>query len=356
MDGQRMLCNSIRIKKRVNDEQQNKSILFFCSILLLFLISISFVLGRYEVTVRDVVSALKSLVLGDEGELVPAIEAVVLQIRFPRILAAVLIGSSLAVSGGAYQGTFRNPMVSPDILGASAGASFGAALGILLSLPSYSIQILSFIVGVSAVFFSYIVSEVIGHRENTTLVLVLSGMVVSALFSAFISIAKYLADPYSKLPEITFWLMGGLSTITLEDLKFVTFPILLSTALLMLLRWRLNVLAFGDEEASSLGVNTKKLRVTIIICATMLTASAVSVSGQIGWVGLIIPHLGRMLVGPNYKHLLPVTLLVGSVFLLVVDNIARNILPVEIPLGILTAIIGAPFFIFLILRGKKGWA
>jgi iron complex transport system permease protein len=247
-------------------------------------------------------------------------------------------------------------MVSPDILGASAGAGFGAAWGILLSLPAAGIQALSFVSGLAAVALSYLISKAVGRRDNTTLVLVLSGMVVSALFSAFVSIVKYMADPYSKLPEITYWLMGSLSSLTAGDLLFALAPALAGALALMLVRWRLNVLAFGDEEAAALGVHTGKLRFAVILSATVVTSSVVSVSGQVGWVGLVIPHVSRMLVGPNYSHLLPASVVVGGFFLLLVDNVARNLLQVEIPLGILTAVIGAPFFVYLLLRGEKGWA
>lgn len=312
--------------------------------------------GRYPVSLADYIFYFKGLFFGTESELSTITASVIGQIRMPRIMAALMVGGALAMSGASYQGVFRNPMVSPDILGATAGAGFGAAVGILLSLPAWGIQLLSFACGLAAVGMSYIISKAVGRRENITLVLVLAGMVVSALFSAFVSITKYLADPYSKLPEITFWLMGSLSSATSPDLIFVLPPVVVSAVILMLLRWRLNVLVFGDEEASALGMDTQKYRTAVIVCATLLTASVVSISGQIGWVGLVIPHFGRMLVGPNYQYLLPASFLAGASYLLLVDNVARNLLQVEIPLGILTAVIGAPVFIYLLLRGRKGWS
>lgn len=337
------------------DAKRNRRILLLLLLALLALTAGSLFYGRYPVSGADYLLYLKSLFYGPESGLSSTTVSVIGQIRMPRIAAAFIVGGALALAGASYQGVFRNPMVSPDILGASAGAGFGAAVGILLSLSAPGVQLLSFACGLAAVGMSYLISVAVGRRENITLVLVLAGIVVSALFSAFVSITKYLADPYSKLPEITFWLMGSLSSTTGRDLTFVLPPVIVSAAGLLLLRWRLNVLVFGDEEASALGVDTQKFRAAVIICATLLTASVVSISGQIGWVGLVIPHFSRMLVGPNYKYLLPASFLVGGSYLLLVDNVARNLLQVEIPLGILTAVIGAPVFIGLLLRGRKGW-
>lgn len=343
------------MKVNTSNSTKNTIIITVLFILLICMFLFSFTLGRYQVSITEIFNYLRYLITGEKNGLSANVIAVISQIRFPRIATAVLLGSALSVSGASYQGVFKNPMVSPDILGASAGAGFGAAIGILLSLSSVMIQFVSFIFGILAVFLSYIISRVVGRKDNTTLVLILSGMVVSSLLSSLISVAKYVADPYSKLPEITLWLMGSLSAVNTTDLKIIFLPIVICTAILMLLRWRLNVLSFGDEEAQALGVNTKRLRLIVIICSTMLTASVVSVGGMIGWVGLVIPHLGRMLVGPNYKHLMPATFLLGGIYLLLVDNISRNLLQVEIPIGILTAIIGAPFFVYLLLKGKKGW-
>jgi iron complex transport system permease protein len=316
---------------------------------------ISFTLGRYNISVPEIINILVSKALGLSVTWSETVETVIFKVRIPRILAAMLIGSSLAVSGACYQGLFKNPMVSPDILGASAGAGFGAALGILMSFGIAGIQVSSFLFGLGAVTLTFLISSIIGKGNSTVLVLVLTGMVVSTLFSSFISLTKYLADPNSKLPAITFWLMGGLSSVNMKDVLMILVPILLGTVPLMLLRWKLNVLSFGEEEAKALGIDTSKLRIVIIICSTLLTAASVSVCGMIGWIGLIIPHLARMLVGPNYKALLPASFLIGSTFLLLVDDIARSAFPLEIPLGILTSIIGAPFFIYLLVKGKRGW-
>lgn len=333
----------------MHEEHRNKKLLFVWIIIMVVLAVGSMLVGRYAISIEDIWAYFTG------GTISSAAASAIGKIRMPRILSAMLVGGALAMSGASYQGVFRNPMVSPDILGASAGAGFGAAAGILLELPLVGIQLLAFVCGMVAVGFSWIIATVLGRKNNVTLVLVLSGMVISALFQAFISAMKYLADPYSKLPQITFWLMGGLSDVQMNDLFFILPPILIAGVVLFLLRWRLNVLVFGDEEALSLGVDTKKLRMAVIICSTLLTASAVSVSGQIGWVGLVIPHFCRMLVGPNYKYLIPASLVIGGSYLLLVDNIARNLLSVEIPLGILTAILGAPVFIYLLLHGKKEW-
>ncbi len=325
----------------------------FATLVVAFLLS--FMIGRYAISVPELLNVFLSKIFGYPTAWSDTIETVIFQVRIPRILAAMLVGSALSVSGATYQGLFKNPMVSPDILGASAGAGFGASFGILLSLGIVGIQISSFLSGLCAVALTFIISMLIGKGNNTVLILVLTGMVVSTLFSSFISMTKYLADPYSKLPAITFWLMGGLSGISMTDIKIIIVPILIGTVPLVLLRWKLNVLSFGDEEAKALGIDTSKLRLIFIICSTLLTAASVSICGMIGWIGLIIPHLARMLVGPNYKVLLPASFLIGSTFLLLVDDIARSVFPLEIPLGILTSLIGAPFFIYLLLKGRKGW-
>ncbi len=316
---------------------------------------ISFTLGRYGISIPEILTVFFSKIFGLEATWPATIETVIFKVRIPRILAAMLVGSALSMSGASYQGLFKNPMVSPDLLGASSGAGFGAAVGILMSFGIVGIQVSSFLFGLGAVALTFLISTIIGRGNNAVLVLVLTGMVVSTLFSSFISLSKYLADPYSKLPAITFWLMGGLSTISMKDVNMILVPILLGAVPLLLLSWKLNVLSFGEEEAKALGIDTSRLRFVIIICSTLLTAASVSVCGMIGWVGLVIPHLARMLVGPNYKVLLPASLLIGSTFLLLVDDVARSIFPLEIPLGILTSLIGAPFFIYLLIKGKRGW-
>jgi len=222
-------------------------------------------------------------------------------------------------------------------------------------MPPYLIQLLSFCLGLAAVAVSWSISYLAAARGNRTLILILSGMVVSALFGAFVSIVKYTADPFSQLPEITFWLMGGLSDAGIGKLSASVIPFSLSLIALLAIRWKINVLSLGEEEAAALGVNVRLVRAVVVCCATMLTALAVSIAGQVGWVGLVVPHIARMLTGPNYRTLLPVSAVTGAIFLLLVDDAARNLIAVEIPLGILTAVIGAPVFILLLLRGKRGW-
>ena len=335
---------------RIGSKKRNPRLtLALLSLALPALMLLSMLLGRYPISLHALLSWLGT------GTADATVSHVLSDIRLPRVAAAVVVGIGLASAGSAYQGVFRNPMVSPDILGASAGAGFGASLGLLWGLPSFWVQQLSFALGLIAVIVTGVLSAMASSRGSKTLVLILSGMVVAAMFSAMIAIAKYAADPYSQLPEITFWLMGGLSGITGSRLLSTLLPFGVSLAALLLIRWRINVLSLGEEEALALGVNVRLIRGFVVVCATMLTSLAISLCGQVGWVGLVVPHIARMLVGANYKRLLPVTALLGGVFLLTVDNISRNLLAVEIPLGILTALIGAPLFVFLLLRGKRGW-
>ncbi|HBE76206.1 MAG TPA: iron ABC transporter permease [Firmicutes bacterium] len=323
------------------------------SLVVAFLISCA--VGRYAIPLPLLVKIFLSKIIGLKATWPETLETVLFSVRLPRILAAMMVGGSLALAGGTYQGLFKNPMVSPDILGASAGAGFGAALAILCSLNMVGIQIAAFVFGLAAVALTYLIGRAVGRGNNALLVLVLTGMVVSTLFSSFISMTKYVADPDNKLPAITFWLMGGLSTVGSKDVFKAFIPILIGAVPLFLLRWRLNALSFGEEEAKALGINTERIRLAVILCSTLLTASSVAIGGMVGWVGLVIPHFSRMIVGPNYKTLLPVSLLIGSSFLLVVDDVARSVFAMEIPLGILTSIIGAPFFVYLLMKGRRGW-
>jgi iron complex transport system permease protein len=319
---------------------------------LVFLATIcgSLMLGRYDVPLNTWWSVL----VAPEHSGIPGI--VLLQVRLPRILAGILIGAGLSTSGAAYQGLFRNPMVSPDILGASAGAGFGAAAGILLGFGIVGIQCTSFAFGLAAVLLTCAAAGRLARSGDPILTLVLVGILVGSVFTALVSLAKYVADPYSKLPAITFWLMGSLAGIHVCDVRFALVPMLIGLVPLVLLRWNLNVLSFGEEEARALGAATGKLRWIIIFCATLLTASAVSVAGMVGWVGLVIPHLARMIVGPDYRVLLPASLLLGGTYMLLVDDLARSIYATEIPLGILTSLVGAPFFLYLLMRTRRGWA
>lgn len=323
-------------------------------LLLVVLLAIAFVfsltLGRYRVDFGQLLALLPWV----SSDMSSAVDAnVFFTIRLPRVLAALVIGAALSGAGCAFQGIFKNPMVSPDLLGASAGACFGAALGILLSFGSVGIEIAAFGMGIVAVAASYALSSVIGRRMGGVLVLVLSGLVVGNLFQAFTSGVKFLADPNSQLPEITFWLMGGISSVREGDLFGLLIAFVVGTVGLMTLRWRLNVMALGDDEARSLGIDVKRTRLLVIVFATLLTSASVAVSGMVGWVGLIVPHLARFLVGSDHRALLPASMLLGGTFLLLVDDVCRCIYTTEIPLSILTAILGAPLFVYLICRQRR---
>ena len=282
----------------------------------------------------------------------PVMEGIVLSRRLPRILMACLVGCCLSTAGACYQGVFQNPMAAPDLLGASTGACFGAALAILYGASSAMITLSAF--GFSLL--TALLVFVIGQRApgQKTVTLILAGIMVSSLFSAGTSYIKLVADPGSKLPEITYWLMGSLSGTRGYEIAFALLPMALGLLPLLCLRWRLNLLTLGEEEARALGVNTALLRLIVVVCSTLITAASVAVSGLIGWVGLVIPHLCRRYIGNDYRRLLPATMLFGAAFLLVVDNISRNLLAVEIPIGILTAFIGAPFFIYLMSQKGGG--
>ncbi|MBQ0038316.1 MAG: iron ABC transporter permease [Clostridiales bacterium] len=313
--------------------------------LLMALFLLSFLLGRYPVALDDVLRSF----IGREQD--TSVSAVVLQIRLPRILLACLVGACLSMAGTAYQGVFQNPMAAPDILGASSGAAFGAALAILMGLSGQWITLLAFAGSLLAVLAAYLVGQ--RAKGYKVVNLVLAGVMVSSLFSAGTSYLKLVADPGSQLPEITYWLIGSLAGAEMPQIKMALIPMVLGTVPLLLIRWRINVLTFGDEEARTMGVNASRVRLVVIICATLLTASSVSLSGMIGWVGLVIPHLCRRFIGNDYRHLLPASLLVGAAFLLLVDNFSRSLLATEIPIGILTALVGVPFFIYLMLGEER---
>ena len=339
-----------------NHNRKEPLIILGLFILLFIVILIPLGLGRYGMNFSDIISAFMSL--GNPEAMANQNSAVLFVIRLPRIFLAILVGAALTAAGAAYQGLFKNPMVSPDILGVSSGASVGACLGILLSFSDLSIQVLAFVFGLGAVFLVLAISRAVGRGTNNLLIMILAGTVISALFSALTSLIKYLADTDTKLPEVTFWLMGSFAkTDSWKNVLIMLMAFLVGVVPIMLLRWKINVMSFGEEEAQSMGVNTKRVRLTltIILAATLLTASSVALCGIVGWVGLIMPHIiSRFIVGPNYKYLLPTALLICAIFMLIVDNVARFIGPEEIPLGILTAIIGNPLFIYLLWKGRKG--
>ncbi|MGI6119446.1 MAG: FecCD family ABC transporter permease [Desulfosporosinus sp.] len=311
----------------------------------------SFAIGRYAISIPQLLSTLYGHYFGSVAE--ANLETVVFNIRLPRIFAAMLVGAALSTAGAAYQGMFKNPLVSPDILGASAGAAFGACLALYLSQAGFIVQISAFLFGLLAVLFAYLINLKLDY--DPTIGLVLGGILISTLFSSGTGVLKYYADANDKLPLITFWLMGSLSSVDKRDLFSALIPMIMGFIPLFLVRWKLNVLAFGEEEARTLGINTKQLRLIVIVSSTLITAASVSISGMVGWIGLVIPHLARAIVGPNYRTLLPVTFVLGATYLLLVDDLARCLGSVEVPLGILTSLIGVPFFILIFKNNVRGW-
>jgi iron complex transport system permease protein len=311
--------------------------------------------GRYPVGLGDLISVLFAKAVGHRADVPPAVESVILQVRGPRVIAAMLVGAALAVAGTAFQGLFRNPLVSPDILGASSGAALGAVVGIYLSLGVFAIQTVAFVGGLIAVGIVYVIGASVRSRDPI-LVLVLTGVVVGSLFGAGVGLVKYLADPYNQLPAMTFWLLGSLSATGVHDLLPLFGPIAVGAAVLVALRWRMNVMSLPEEEARALGVATGPLRIAIVAAATLVTSASVATAGIIGWVGLVVPHLARSLVGPDFARLLPAAAILGGGYLLLIDTLARTMAQVEIPLGILTAVIGTPFFIWLLASVQKNWS
>ena len=318
----------------------------------IFLFFVSFMLGRYPVAPIDVVKTILSPIF-PQLAVSPEINSIVFTIRLPRIIAALLVGAALSIAGASFQGIFKNPLVSPDLLGVSMGAGFGAAIAILANAGNALIQLSAFIFGIISVSITYGISK--AYKAGGILLLVLSGTAVSAFFNALISGAKFMADPYDKLPQITYWLMGSLSAVNFDKLAMIIIPMLIGMIIILVLRWHLNVLAMGDEEAQSLGLDAGKLRLIIIVACTLVTSAAVSISGIIGWVGLVVPHMTRIIVGPDHKILLPASISIGASFLLLIDNISRTFISIEIPIGILTAIVGVPLFLYLLRRGYSEW-
>lgn len=328
-------------------------LLFLLALLLLMVAIGALMLGQLRIPPATILEIFASRILPIEQTWEPTLESVLFDVRLPRLLAGILVGAGLSISGASFQGLFRNPLVSPHILGVSAGAGMGAALAILFFSNILAVQILSFVFGLAAVLMTVGLARV--YRTTPVLMLVLSGIIVGALFSACTSLLKYIADPLNNMPSIVFWLLGSLNNASNKDLAVVGPVILIGITVLLLIRWRINLLAMGEEDARALGVDTGRLRATIIICATMISAAAVSISGIIGWIGLVIPHIGRLMVGPDNKYLLPVAVLVGAAYLVTVDTIARTAMESEIPIGILTALVGAPIFAYLLKKSRPGW-
>jgi iron complex transport system permease protein len=317
---------------------------------LLLLAAASLLMGKYPMDYAALLGGKERF----PGSAEAAIKVIV-HSRLPRVLSAVLVGSCLSAAGAVYQGVFRNPLVSPDILGASAGSAFGAALAILMGLTIKGVEALSFVAGLAAVALTWLVASFVS-KNRSSLVLILSGILVSTVFTSFLSLVKFLADPFSKLPDITFWLLGSLSAVNMSDTLFVLGCAAAGLAPLLVIRWKINVLSLNEEEARSLGLNTRVYKLIVVASATLVTSAAVSICGLIGWVGLVVPHIVRIVFGPNYTTLVTASVVLGGMYLLVVDTVARNALSIEIPLGIPTAIVGAPFFLYLMRKAEREWA
>lgn len=328
------------------------SVIIGLIILLVVCFVISFSLGKYPISPNELFSIFLSRVFPIEQTWTDQQAVILYNVRMPRIVLSVLVGCCLSAAGAAYQGIFRNPLVSSDIVGASSGAAFGAALAILMSIGNFGISFSAFLFSILAVLTVYFLSKKV--KTNPVLGLVLAGIMVSSLFNSATSFLKLVADPNEQLPAITYWLMGSFSGAKIKDIQLAIIPMAIGLIPLFMLRWKINILTMGDDEARTMGVDTKKTRAVIVIAATLATAASIAVSGMIGWIGLVIPHLSRMLVGSDYRRLMPVSMLMGASFLLIVDNVSRLITSSEIPIGILTSFIGAPFFFYLISReGEK---
>lgn len=333
---------------------KEKRVLPLCLLLLLLSLAVAFLslaVGRYsQVEMTDVFRTLQALLTGQAD---PAARdtGVILQLRLPRAVAALFLGAALAASGTAYQALFANPIASPDTLGVTQGASFGAVLGILLGMGSLERKFLSFAIGCLVVTVVFLLARKAGGGRNLTFYLLLIGMIASSIFQALVSFVKYTADADEQLPQITYWLMGSLSKITLGDLPALVLLFAVGFLPLMLVRWRLNLLLLTPAEAQSMGVDVHRLRLLTIVCATLLTAVATSLAGGISWFGLIVPHMTRYLVGNDFKKVLPVSAAMGAFFLLVMDMAARTLSVQELPISILTSLVGAPLFV-VVLFGK----
>ena len=341
--------------KQVIAQHRYNLFLALLVVVLLVLFIASFGWGRFsKLAIADIPKILLN-------EIIPAFEKtwtevdrnVVVSIRFPRILAAVLVGASLAISGASYQALFSNPIASSDSLGVSSSAAFGAVLGFLLNLSMLSVKLLAFFVGCVSVFSVYFLASRMNNRRQLTVFLILVGMIVSSLFGALLSIMKYVADPIDQLPRITYWLMGSLSNVRSADIPFCVAFFIIGVIPLILLRWRMNLLMLSDAEAKSIGENINALRLITILCATLLTSSSVAMTGGISWIGLVIPHISRLLVGNDSRRLMPVSAVLGGIFLLAMDDLARTITVYELPISILTSLIGAPIFFVILLRRRR---
>ncbi len=333
--------------------KKERLILIFIIISYILLFFFSFTIGQYPISFSDSVKVLFSRIFPIERVWNETFDVVIFQSRLPRIIAAMLVGGALSIGGASFQGIFHNPLVEPYILGVSSGAGFGAALAILMGANMFWIQIMAFTFGLLSVILAVWIGSF--GRNKSHISLVLSGFIVGSIFSSFISLVKFIADPYTKLPSIVFWLMGSFASVSNKAIAISAPIIVIGSVFLVLLRWKLNILAMGDSEAKTLGENPGRLRFLVIFITTIITASSVSISGIIGWVGLVVPHIARMLFGSDHKKLIPASLLLGSGYLLLIDDLSRTITTAELPIGVLTALVGAPVFAFLLKKERSGW-
>jgi len=311
-------------------------------------------LGYFPISVLDVARSLLSAAWPGAAEGVPEVaRLLVLEVRLPRVLAALLIGAALAVTGVVFQGIFTNPLVDSNLLGVTSGAGFGAAAAMLLQLGPLGVQVAAFAFGLLAVTLAFLGSRL--YRTAPMIVLTLMGILVGSLFGSLTSLLKYVADPLDTLPAITFWLLGGLTGVGWRDVPVLLTLTAVGAAFFFLVRWRLNVLSLGEAEAAALGMHPQRMKFALIVVATLMTAIAVSVGGVIGWVGLVVPHAARIVVGPDHRRLVPMSLALGATFLLLIDTVSRTLLPSEVPLGVLTGLIGVPILVVLLRRNRTGW-
>lgn len=344
-----------RVRTARGGQLRGRDVLYAGLLVLPFLLLVfALMVGLYGISADRVLRALLSPVFPDLAQGLTQTElTLVLRIRLPRVLAAALIGASLASTGAAFQGIFRNPLVDSNLLGVTSGAGFGAALALLLGGTTLVVQGVAFGFGLLAVSLAYLGSRL--YNTAPMIVLTLMGILIGSFFGSLTSLMKYVADPLNTLPAITFWLLGGLTGVTWASIPALAVLTVAGSLALWLLRWRLNVLSLGDVEAAALGIHPQRLKLIIIVWATLMTASAVAVGGVIGWIGLVIPHAGRILVGPDHQRLIPASLALGASFLIGIDTISRTLLSTEVPLGILTGLVGVPILLVLLRRNRTGW-